>query len=97
MFDAKTIRAVVLADLLAFVSIAGIAWFLGFDLVPALIGGAIAGTLSAAIVLGAAARARHLGTDQLGRDELPTPPQPRHPGAPDGAGDDDLTDEDHRG
>jgi len=43
--DDRTLRAALVADLIGFVSVAGIALFLGVPLVPAIIAGAIAGTL----------------------------------------------------
>ena len=43
--DDRTLRAALAADLIGFASVTGIAWFLGVPLVPAIVAGAIAGTL----------------------------------------------------
>jgi hypothetical protein len=43
--DDRTLRAALVADLIGFSSVAGIALFLGVPLLPAVITGAIAGTL----------------------------------------------------
>lgn len=55
--DPRTIRAAVLADAIGFVSVAGIALFLGIDLVPALVAGLVAGTLFLGLILAASRRA----------------------------------------
>jgi hypothetical protein len=43
--DDRTLRAALVADLIGFASVAGIALFLGVPLLPAIVAGAIAGTL----------------------------------------------------
>ena len=65
----RTLRAAVVAALLAFAMIGGIAWFLGFPTSTALVSGAVAAVFSLLLLLGAAKRSGHLE-----REDVPPPP-----------------------
>ena len=55
--DPRTLRAAIVAEVIAFASVLGIGLFLGFDLVPTLITAAILGTLAFILIVAAARRA----------------------------------------
>jgi phosphate/sulfate permease len=61
---ARTLRAAVAAALLAFLLIAGMAWFLGIPTGTSLTSGVVAALLALALVLGAARRSGHLDHDE---------------------------------
>lgn len=70
----RTLRAALLAALIAFAAVAGSGIFLGFDAVGSIVAGLVLGALAAGLILAAARRAETFEA---------TPPTPGFPGAPD--------------
>ena len=73
----RTLRAALLAALIAFAAVAGIGMFLGIDPGVSIVAGVVLAALSGLLLLAAARRA-----DSFHGDEV-TPPSPGFPGAPD--------------
>ncbi|WP_052664950.1 hypothetical protein [Nitriliruptor alkaliphilus] len=71
----RTLRAAILAALIAFASVVGFGLLLGFPAGPTLVTGAVLAGLAMVLILAAARRAETF--------ESPTPPRPGFPGAPD--------------
>ena len=71
----RTLRAALVAALIAFASVAGFGVFLGFDATGSVIAGAVLAVLAALLIWGAARRADTF--------HEPTPPSPGFPGPPD--------------
>ena len=66
---ARTYLSAAVAGVLAFVMIAGIAWFLGFPSGTAVVSGLVAAVLGTALLLGAAKRSGHLDDTTATTDE----------------------------
>jgi hypothetical protein len=73
----RTLRAALLAGLIAFAAVAGFGVFLGFDPVGSVVAGLVLAALSGLLLWGAARRAETF--------HEPTPPSPGFPGPPDRA------------
>jgi hypothetical protein len=72
----RTVRAVLVAAVIAFAAVAGLGVFLGFDATGSVIAGLIAAGLAGLLLWGASRRAESFH---------PTPVEPRFPGPPDRA------------
>lgn len=71
----RTLRAALLAALIAFAFVAGLGPLLGFGVTGSIIGGVILAVVASLLIIAAARRAETF--------ESPTPPRPGFPGAPD--------------
>jgi hypothetical protein len=72
----RTLRAVLVAAVIAFLAIAGLGVFLGFDPTGSVVAGVVAAALAGLLLWGASRRAESFHT---------TPVEPRFPGPPDRA------------
>jgi hypothetical protein len=70
----RTLRAVLVAAVIAFAAIAGLGVFLGFDAVGSVLAGLVAALLAGLLLWGASRRAESFHA---------TPVEPRFPGPPD--------------
>ncbi len=70
----RTLRAVLLAVVIAFAAVAGLGVFLGFDPTGAVLAGVVAAVLAGLLLWGASRRAESFHT---------APVEPRFPGPPD--------------
>lgn len=88
----RTVRASLLAAIIAFAVVAGLGVFLGFEPFASIVAGAVLGVLSALLIWGAARRA-----DSFHGSEAVPPVEPGFPGPPDrpdGSPHEDLQDPD---